>query len=65
MALSLINELVARNIRVNDEFYLDSLIELAFERELNVETIAIRNFLAVGTPEEYLTYQYFRKGNSN
>jgi NDP-sugar pyrophosphorylase family protein len=65
IALSLINELVDRNIRVNDEFYLDSLIEIAFERELNIETIAIRNFLAVGTPEEYLTYQYFRKDNSN
>jgi hypothetical protein len=65
IALSLINELIDKNIRVNGEYYLDSLIELAFEREINVETIKVPNFLAVGTPEEFLTYQYFRKDNSN
>jgi hypothetical protein len=63
MALSLINELTKKNIRVNNEFYLDSLIELAFERDLSVQTINVPNFLAVGTPEEFLTYQYFRKEN--
>jgi NDP-sugar pyrophosphorylase family protein len=65
LALSLINELMEKNIRVNGEYYLDSIIELAFERELNVGTINVPNFLAVGTPEEFLTYQYFRKDNLN
>jgi bifunctional N-acetylglucosamine-1-phosphate-uridyltransferase/glucosamine-1-phosphate-acetyltransferase GlmU-like protein len=59
-ALSLIEELVEKNIRVNDEFYLDSLIELAFTRGLKVATINVDNFIAIGTPEEYLTYKYFR-----
>jgi NDP-sugar pyrophosphorylase family protein len=65
VALSLINELQEKNIRVNGEYYLDSIIELAFERELNVETVKVPNFLAVGTPEEFLTYQYFQKDDSN
>lgn len=65
IALSLINELIEKNIRVNNEFYLDSLIELAFEREISVQTINVPNFLAVGTPEEFMTYQYFRKDTSN
>jgi bifunctional N-acetylglucosamine-1-phosphate-uridyltransferase/glucosamine-1-phosphate-acetyltransferase GlmU-like protein len=59
-ALSLIEELVAKNIRVNHEFYLDSLIELAFKRGMKVATLNVDNFIAIGTPEEYLTYKYFR-----
>ena len=63
VALNLINELEDKNLRVNGEFYLDSLIELAFDNQLDVQTVAIRNFIAIGTPEEYWTYQYFRKLN--
>jgi len=59
-ALSLIEELVAKNIRVNKEFYLDSLIELAFIRGMKVDILNVENFIAIGTPEEYLTYKYFR-----
>lgn len=62
LALSLIQELVEKNIKVNGEFYLDSLVELAFETKLKVKTLEIPNFFAVGTPEEYFTYQYFRRG---
>ena len=59
-ALRLIEELVAKNIRVNHEFYLDSLIELAFAQGMKVATINVDNFIAIGTPEEYLIYKYFR-----
>jgi bifunctional N-acetylglucosamine-1-phosphate-uridyltransferase/glucosamine-1-phosphate-acetyltransferase GlmU-like protein len=59
-ALSLIDELVAKNIRVNKEFYLDSLIELAFARGMKVDILNVENFIAIGTPEEYSTYNYFR-----
>jgi NDP-sugar pyrophosphorylase family protein len=58
-ALSLIEELIAKNIRVNNEYYLDSLIELAFARGMRVSTLNVNNFIAIGTPEEYLTYKYF------
>lgn len=64
-ALGLIDELVEKDIKVNGEFYLDSLIDLAFERNLGVKTLNISNFIAVGTPEEYLTYQYFKKTEPN
>jgi GTP:adenosylcobinamide-phosphate guanylyltransferase len=65
IALSLIQELENKNIRVKNEFYLDSLIDLAFERELNVATVEIPNFIAIGTPEELLTYQYFKNESRN
>jgi NDP-sugar pyrophosphorylase family protein len=61
IALSLIEELITKNIRINNEFYLDSLIELAFARGMKVSTIKVDNFIAIGTPEEYLTYKYFNK----
>ena len=59
--LGLIEELITKNIRVNNEFYLDSLIELAFARGMKVSTIKVDNFIAIGTPEEYLTYKYFNE----
>jgi NDP-sugar pyrophosphorylase family protein len=59
-ALELIDELIVKNIRVNGEFYLDSLIELAFARGMKVSSLNVANFIAIGTPEEYFTYQYFR-----
>lgn len=60
LAIELINELVAKDIRVNNEFYLDSLIELSFERDLKVTTCNVGNFIAIGTPEEFFTYNYFK-----
>jgi hypothetical protein len=65
IALSLIQELESKNIRVKNEFYLDSLIDLAFEKELNVATVEIPNFIAIGTPEELLTYQYYKNESRN
>jgi dTDP-glucose pyrophosphorylase len=64
VALNLINELTRKNIRVNGEYYLDSLIDLAFELGMAVETFQVSNFFAVGTPEELLTYRYFAKNLS-
>jgi NDP-sugar pyrophosphorylase family protein len=59
LALSLINELVITEARVNGEFYLDSLIDIAFVRGIKVRTMQIKDFIAIGTPNELLTFQYF------
>jgi NDP-sugar pyrophosphorylase family protein len=59
LALALIDELISKNIRVKNEFYLDSLIELALINGFTVTTLNIKNFFALGTPEELLTYRYF------
>jgi bifunctional N-acetylglucosamine-1-phosphate-uridyltransferase/glucosamine-1-phosphate-acetyltransferase GlmU-like protein len=61
LALTLIEELILKNIRINDEYYLDSVIDLAFAHEIAVTTLSISNFLAIGTPEELLTYRYFAR----
>ena len=60
-AIQLIEELILKKIRVNNEFYLDSVIDLAFKNNLLVQTFEINNFIAVGTPEELLTYAYFEE----
>jgi hypothetical protein len=62
IALSLIDELIAQDIRVNNEFYLDSIINLAFARNMRVITLEVHNFIAIGTPEELLTHKYFANG---
>jgi NDP-sugar pyrophosphorylase family protein len=59
LALTLIDELVSKNIRVNGEFYLDSVIDIALTNGFTVATLAVNNFFALGTPEELLTYRYF------
>jgi dTDP-glucose pyrophosphorylase len=59
IALSLIDELIAQDIRVNNEFYLDSIINIAFAKNMKVITLEVDNFIAIGTPEEFLTYRYF------
>lgn len=59
LVLELIDELISKNLRVNNEFYLDSVIDLAFSRGLRIETLVVDNFFAIGTPGELQTYRYF------
>jgi len=59
IAEQMIHELVSNNIRINGEFYLDSLIELGFRKRLRIQTFKMDEFLAIGTLEELKTYRYF------
>jgi len=59
LAEHLIRELIASNNRINGEFYLDSIIELAVNLGLRVGLIPTENFFAIGTEEEYLSYKYW------
>lgn len=59
LALELIEELEKRDIRINGEFYLDSVISVAIEKGLKVTTSKVTDFFAIGTPDEYRTYKYW------
>ena len=62
---SLWSELKQKNLRINGEFYLDTLVELALERE----TVAVIPFepawgISLGTPKEYESFLYWQEAFS-
>ncbi len=56
-----LSELTARNIRVNNEFYVDSMIGLAAEMGLKIVVLRVEAYLCWGTPDEYRTYLYWQR----
>jgi bifunctional N-acetylglucosamine-1-phosphate-uridyltransferase/glucosamine-1-phosphate-acetyltransferase GlmU-like protein len=61
LAKKLIRELVLNNIRVNNEFYLDSLVEVALAQGIKVSHFEVSSFFAVGTEFELKIYDYYWK----
>ncbi|HMV46039.1 MAG TPA: hypothetical protein PKD50_26190, partial [Leptospiraceae bacterium] len=50
-----------KNIRVNHEFYVDSMIGLAIELGLKTKIFRIDHYICWGTPNDYKTYLYWQK----
>ncbi len=65
IAKELIRDLENNDVRINDEFYLDSVIEIAIQKGLNVSFIEVEFFFAVGTEHEFNTFNYYRKKLGN
>lgn len=59
LMLDLIDELVEKGIRVNSEFYLDSVINLAVERNLKVKLFETSSYLCWGTPDSLNEFNYW------
>ena len=57
----LARRLVAENRRVNGEFYVDSVLQLAVERGLDVRAFCVEHYICFGTPDDVMTYEYWRK----
>lgn len=57
-AIELCEEVVLGDIRVNNEHYLDSIIELELNKGNLISIIEIPDFIAIGTRNEYETYFY-------
>ncbi len=57
--LELIEILFAKNQRVNNEYYLDSVIEVAINAGLNVKKKEADLFISLGTPNEYESFNYW------
>ena len=52
--------LVARDGRVNGEFYVDSLVADAVEMGLTCRLFEIEHYLGWGTPNDYKTFEYWQ-----
>lgn len=59
-ARAVINHLLARNGRVNGEFYLDSCINDAIEMGLSCHLFEVNSFISWGTPNDLKTFEYWQ-----
>ena len=57
----MIEELERRDIRVNGELYLDSVINLCVERGLDVRVFESDGYLCWGTPEALAEFTYWHR----
>lgn len=53
----ILKELFKLNVRVNNEFYLDSCVNVALKLGLNVSFIKVTNYISWGTPVELINSQ--------
>ena len=60
-AKALIKELIDSNTTVNNEYYLDSVIQLAIEKKWKVLGVEPDLFINLGTPQEYESFKYWQK----
>jgi len=56
-ALALLQE---RNIRINNEFYVDSLIGILVELDYRIAVFEVDNYIGWGTPDDYETFIYWQ-----
>jgi bifunctional N-acetylglucosamine-1-phosphate-uridyltransferase/glucosamine-1-phosphate-acetyltransferase GlmU-like protein len=61
LALNLIQNLKANHIQINNEYYLDSVIEIAPQLGVRLQVLDVEDFFAVGTQNEYSTYKYWQE----
>jgi bifunctional N-acetylglucosamine-1-phosphate-uridyltransferase/glucosamine-1-phosphate-acetyltransferase GlmU-like protein len=54
------DELIKKNIKVNGEFYVDSVINECINNKLNVKLIQT-SYICWGTSNDYLTYKYWNE----
>ena len=55
-----VNHLIARDGRVNGEFYLDSCINDAIEMGMKCHLFEVNSFLSWGTPNDLRTFEYWQ-----
>lgn len=50
-----------KNLRTNNEFYVDDVINRSIEKGLNVKVFEVKNYICWGTPDDYYTYNYWKE----
>jgi hypothetical protein len=55
-----IDALIARNGKINNEFYLDSCINDAISMGLRCHLFEVDNFISWGTPNDLKTFEYWQ-----
>jgi len=51
--------LVAQNRRINNEFYVDSAIEVLIEQGRRARVFDVQHYICYGTPDDVRTYEYW------
>jgi NDP-sugar pyrophosphorylase family protein len=59
VAIELCEDLINRDVRVNGEHYLDSLVKIELDNDRDVGFVKLNHFLALGTSEELETMRYY------
>jgi len=49
-----------KDIKTNDEFYVDDVINRNIEKGLKVKVFEVENYICWGTPNDYKTYNYWK-----
>jgi hypothetical protein len=57
--VELTRELMRLNRRVNNEFYVDSVVQLLVERGGRAKASDVRHYVCFGTPDDVKTYEYW------
>ena len=47
------NDIVRKNFKVNNEYYLDKLLEVLNTQKHSFKEVNIKNYISLGTPKEY------------
>jgi dTDP-glucose pyrophosphorylase len=55
-----LKNLLDKNIRVNNEFYVDSLMGELIQLGLNVKVFEVDDYICWGTPDDYETFVYWQ-----
>ena len=59
--ITTLNENYKHNIRSNNEFYVDDVINQNIKMGLNVKVFEVDNYICWGTPDDYETYLYWQR----
>lgn len=55
-----LESLIKKDIRVNNEYYIDSLMDELINLELNVKVFEVEDYICWGTPNDYETFIYWQ-----
>ncbi len=55
-----VEHLIAHNMRVNNEFYLDSCVNVALEMGLSCRLLEVEHYMSWGTPNDLKTFEYWQ-----
>lgn len=55
-----LEQLIEKDVRVNGEYYVDSLIGELIEMGLNVKVFEVDDYICWGTPDDYETFVYWQ-----
>ena len=61
MFIDSLGSLYQRNGRVNNEFYIDSMVNDAIKLGYKVKHFEVEQYVCWGTPNDLQTYQYWQR----